>query len=741
MEKGSETKGGCSMRALRLTPRLICNSLIKFMLSPGGFATTTVAFFFVIHGIIILPMMSYHWWGWSVRPLLDFIRELIGMTHVPTSILQGLAGPAALSPEQVVLLKAVYASPDAYLFFMRLYLGLTVVFFYLCARFIYYIAIHPIACKVGRLSAAWPTTAGGGRPGCPDFRYQLATGARLGEAQPLELLVGLQHQKKSTALVDQPVPIRLGLHSLRTGLIVTGTTGTGKTYGALYSYTRQFLHYRPDDPERKPGILILDVKGNYCNQVLNFVAEAGQNAAGPTCSTGPTGPAGRMPDVIIIEIGGQYRYNPLHKPLLRPQVLANRLRVILETFSVGKNHDTYWLDKAEFMIAEAIKLARLVRGGYVTFEDIDRLIRRKEYQGHLEQLARKERAGLLSPEEVETYHSVRDFFTYEFEQSDERVRNIIESEVTRMTATFTTDPDIRKTFCAPQEELNFPGFDDLVDHGKIVILRMNAEEYQNLAKIVSTYLKLDFQSAVMTRLVRPGANRLRPLIFINDEYHFMASRTDSKFFSVCREADCVNVVATQSFTSLVDSLGDKTVVETILQNLVNKIWLRGDDHDTIEAAQRATGKEIKFRRSESLTESGKNSNYSWMFGRSVAKNSNLSKSVNYQAVEEHTFPYDLFRQELRVMQGVAFLYLGGGGWGNDRGNNRGNNRGNDRGNGRGNGNARANRAGGKGGKGKGKCKGIKGDILTTVIHLIPFDHFCLPPRLRINRVDDQNMSH
>lgn len=675
--------GVCSMRSMRLmrSMKLIRNYLVKFTFSRGGFAITAALLFFVVHGIIVLPMMSYHWWGWSMRPLLDFIRELIGMTPVQASILRGLSGPASLSPEQIVLLKAIYTSPKAYLIFTRLYLGLALAFFYLCARFIYNIAIHPIACRLGRPSAACGERA--------DFGYRLAAGAagtaemRSSGATQLELQVGLRHQKKSTVLIDKPVPIRLGLQSLRTGLIVTGTTGTGKTYGALYSYTRQFLHYRPDDPERKPGILILDVKGNYCDQVLQFIAEAGQNVTG------------RMQDVIIIEIGGQYRYNPLHKPLLRPQVLANRLRVILETFSIGKNHDTYWLDKAEFMIAEAIKLARLVYGGYVTFEDIDRLIRRKEYQVHLAQLARKERAGLLGPEELENYISVRDFFTYEFEQSDERVRNIIESEVTRMTATFTTDPDIRKTFCAPQEELNFPGFDDLVDHGKIVMLRMNAEEYQNLAKIISTYLKLDFQSAVMTRLVRPGANRLRPLIFINDEYHFMASRTDSKFFSVCREADCINVVATQSFTSLVDSLGDKTVVETILQNLVNKIWLRSDDHDTIEAAQRATGKEIKFRRSESLTESGKNSNYSWMFGRSVAKNSNLSKSVSYQAVEEHTFPYDLFRQGLRVMQGVAFLYLGGGG------------------------NALPNRAGGK---------EMKGDILTTVIHLIPFDRFCLPPK-------------
>lgn len=694
------------MRALRL----IRNSLIRFLLSPGGFSATATLVFFVVHGLIVLPMVSYHWWGWSMRPLLDCLRELVGMTHVPTSILQGLSGPASLSPDQIMLLKTIYAAPEAYLIFMRLYFGLAVAFFYLCARFIYYIAVHPLACKIGRPSGSWSITAGGGGAG---FKYEAATGTGSGgEVQPLELLIGLQHQKKSTALIDQPVPIRLGMQSLRTGLIVTGTTGTGKTYGALYSYTRQFLHYRPDDPERKPGILILDVKGNYCDQVLKFVEEIGANASASggratgrqvteSCTAECRTTEGRIQDVIIIEIGGQYRYNPLHKPLLRPQVLANRLRVILETFSVGKNHDTYWLDKAEFMIAEAIKLARLVHGGYVTFADIDRLIRRKEYQGHLEQLARKERAGLLSPEEQEIYASVRDFFTYEFEQSDERVRNIIESEVTRMTATFTTDPDIRKTFCPPQEELNFPGFDALVDEGKIVMLRMNAEEYQNLAKIISIYLKLDFQSAVMTRLVRPGANRLRPLIFINDEYHFMASRTDSKFFSVCREANCINVVATQSFTSLVDSLGDKAVVETILQNLVNKIWLRSDDHHTIEAAQRATGKEIKFRRSESLTESGKNSNYSWMFGRSVAKNSNLSKSVNYQAVEEHTYPYDLFRQGLRVMQGVAFLYQGSGSGG--------------------------------GGSGSGSvgvwASGMQGDILTTVIHLIPFDQLSFPLRL------------
>jgi hypothetical protein len=260
-----------------------------------------------------------------------------------------------------------------------------------------------------------------------------------------------------------------------------------------------------------------------------------------------------------------------------------------------------------------------------------------------------------------------------------------------MTAAFITDPSIIETFCPPREELNFFGFDELVDKGKIVILRMNSEEFQNLAKIMSTYLKLDFQSSVMTRLTRPGANRKRPLVFINDEYHFMASRTDGKFFSVCREADCVNIVATQSFTSLIQSIGDKTSVQAILQNLVNKIWLRSDDDLTIESAQKATGRIEKSRRSESISESGKNSSYSWTFGRSTASDSNLTKSVNYQTVEDFVFPYDFFRQQLRILTGVAFYYLGN------------------------------------------PIGSIEQDIHCSVLHLIPYDQLPLKPIKALHR--------
>jgi hypothetical protein len=66
----------------------------------------------------------------------------------------------------------------------------------------------------------------------------------------------------------------------------------------------------------KIGILILDVKGNYYKQVETYAKEFNLSK-----------------DLIIIQVGGKFKYNPLDKPLLKPSVLANRLKTILTLFS------------------------------------------------------------------------------------------------------------------------------------------------------------------------------------------------------------------------------------------------------------------------------------------------------------------------------------------------------------------------------------------------------------------------
>jgi hypothetical protein len=76
-------------------------------------------------------------------------------------------------------------------------------------------------------------------------------------------------------------------------------------------------------------MLILDVKGNYYKQVKKYSEQFNL-----------------LNDLIIIQLNSNIFYNPLHKPNLKPQVLANRLKTILLLFSEN-NTESYWLDKAE----------------------------------------------------------------------------------------------------------------------------------------------------------------------------------------------------------------------------------------------------------------------------------------------------------------------------------------------------------------------------------------------------------
>ena len=81
----------------------------------------------------------------------------------------------------------------------------------------------------------------------------------------------------------------------------------------------------------------------------------------------------REQDLIVLELGGYYKYNPLHKPNLKASVLANRLKTILLLFSPN-NSESFWIDKCEQVLTECIKLCRLYNNNYVTFEEIHKLV-------------------------------------------------------------------------------------------------------------------------------------------------------------------------------------------------------------------------------------------------------------------------------------------------------------------------------------------------------------------------------
>ncbi len=443
----------------------------------------------------------------------------------------------------------------------------------------------------------------------------------------LNLLIGFDKINNKKIIIPE--------NGLYQNFLITGTIGSGKTSSCMYPFTRQFLDYNYNNPNSKIGMLILDVKGNYYNQVKQYVSERNL-----------------LDDLIVIELNKNVFYNPLHKPNLKPQVLANRLKTILLLFSEN-NSESYWLDKAEEVLTECIKLCRLYNNGYVTFLELHKLITIPNYyKEKIETLRNLFLSSKFNQKQIYELNASLNFFQKEFENLDTRTKAILISEITRITNVFISDYDVMQTFCSDKKNLTFTGFDEVISKGKIVVLNMNISQYSVLSRIIATYLKLDFQSEILSNLSK---NICKTSVFICDEYDKFASKTDAEFFSLSREAKCINIVSTQSYTSLKSTLRDESFVKVIIQNLINKIWFRTDDIFTIEEAQKQLGKEEKEKFSKSISESAKETKFSYITNTLNSENSNISETYSTYMQNDFIFESNFFTQNLETFTALTFL--------------------------------------------------------------------------------------
>lgn len=429
-------------------------------------------------------------------------------------------------------------------------------------------------------------------------------------------------------------------NGLYQNILITGTIGTGKTSSAMYPFTEQLLKFKANFPKEKLGMLVLDVKGNYHSQVKKYCEKYN-----------------RIHDFMVLSLDGTIKYNPLDKPNLKASILANRLKTILTLFS-NNNGEAYWLEKVEQILTECIKLCRLYNDGYVTFVEIHKLVTNPNYYlSKINILRNNFISGKLSKEDCFNLLTSIEFFEKEFLKLDTRTMAILKSEITRITGCFVSDYQVQKVFCPSKKDINFKGFKSLISSGKILVLNMNLSEYKNLSKIIAAYLKLDFQTEVIARLAKANLN-IRPVVFISDEFHEYVTTTDADFFAQSREAKCINIVATQSYTSLLNTLNNQNATKAIIQNLVNKFWFRTDDIYTIEDAQKQLGKEEKTKYSKTISENAKTTNFNIFTKKFNSLDSNLSESINSYSQSDYIFDTNFFTQKLECFSCIAFISSG-----------------------------------------------------------------------------------
>ena len=148
---------------------------------------------------------------------------------------------------------------------------------------------------------------------------------------------------------------------------------------------------------------------------------------------------------------------------------------------------------------------------------------------------------------------------------------------------------------------------------------------------------------------------IKKSVFVSDEFHEYVTTTDADFFAQSREAKCINIVATQSYTSIKNALKDESATKVIIQNLINKLWFRTDDIFTIEEAQKQIGKEEKQKISTTISENAKETKLNFITNNLISRDSNISESYNKYTQNDYIYDTNFFSQQLETFNSLAFV--------------------------------------------------------------------------------------
>ncbi len=186
-----------------------------------------------------------------------------------------------------------------------------------------------------------------------------------------------------------------------------------------------------------------------------------------------------------------------------------------------------------------------------------------------------------------------------------------------------------------------------------------------MAKAIGVMMKLDFERAVLNRVPQIEAHSgqyFRQVFFICDEYQHFATvgenepTGDEKFFSLSRQAKCIPIIATQSISSLKSSLPGETW-RTLLQTFRTKIFLALSDDFSAKIASELCGKEDQIKVGYNLSETGHDTQVSFLTGKAQSNRANLTTSKTYYQQSDYRFDLKTFT-ELRNAQSVTIAYDG-----------------------------------------------------------------------------------
>src|SRR6266852_4380785 len=166
----------------------------------------------------------------------------------------------------------------------------------------------------------------------------------------LFLVIGELHYPRRPEPAENPRWLVIPERGLFTGMAILGAIGSGKTSGCMMPFAEQILAYRAQDPKKRVGGLVLEVKGDFCHKIRNLLEKHH-----------------RREDYVEVSLHGKYRYNPLYNDL-DAYALAFGIASLLNNL-FGRGKEPFW-QQAYTNLVKFVILLHKVLYDYVTLFDV-----------------------------------------------------------------------------------------------------------------------------------------------------------------------------------------------------------------------------------------------------------------------------------------------------------------------------------------------------------------------------------
>lgn len=383
-------------------------------------------------------------------------------------------------------------------------------------------------------------------------------------------------------------------------LAVFGQTGAGKTRYVLLPLLKEILALHADNPDRRAGAIIFDVKGDMPEH-LNRVMRA----------------SGRKDDPIIIGRGGNAWFDAFAQIEADPRRVAESLMEIVESTNSSKGrseNESYWWENLRRFIQVASILARAIGSGRMggvsgLAAAMKTLTEMRNFMGYaMEDEFAPSGQKILKLIRYNADHGLIDA------AHAVMVLNYIENEVSGLgDRTWATIANYATSFisclhdsdlaaiCGPSSELPVRLIpEEIFDCGRVILVSLSRIHYGAMAGIYRSLIKVAFQDAALRRAatVRFDGKRChpmnvtRPVLFVADEFGSLVTpgagdTGDAFFLDKAREVRVACLLGMQGVSALNARFAHLSRLIHLLNNAVTKVFLANDCPETLAFFERS----------------------------------------------------------------------------------------------------------------------------------------------------------